>query len=139
MALRKVRARAPRLSPGERTAWPTTRWSASSIQMTMVGAPGFIVVLVGVRGRGRVEGGPQDAQCHPVGIDRQRRVQVQAAGYGMVPSPCVWLRRVKFRRAPSCMHSTVSCARIRRSVRSRWGSRMLSTVTAPPAGWSISR
>ena len=32
------------------------------------------------------------------------------------------------------MHSTVSCARIRRSVRSRWGSRMLSTVTDAVGG-----
>ena len=56
----------------------------------------------GVGGRGRVEGGPQHAQRHPVGVDRQRRMQVQAAGHGaglvrpMAPSPCVWSRRVKF-------------------------------------------
>ena len=36
----------------------------------------------GVRGRGRVEGGPQHAQRHPVGIDGQRRVQLQTAGHG---------------------------------------------------------
>ena len=37
---------------------------------------------LGIGGRGRVEGGPQHAQRHPVGIDRQRRVQVKAAGHG---------------------------------------------------------
>ena len=57
----------------------------------------------------------------------------------MAPSPCVRPRRVKFRRVPSWMHSTVSCACIRRSVRSRCGARMLPTVTALSAGWSISR
>ena len=105
-----------------------------------------LVFLVGVGGRGRVEGGPQHAQRHPVGVDRQRRMQVQARRATapvwfepMAPSPCVWSRRVKFRRVPSWMHSTVSCARIRRSVRSRCGSRMWSTVTALSAGWSISR
>ena len=43
---------------------------------------GRLAFLVSVRGRGRVEGGPQHAQRHPVGIDRQRGVQVQAAGHG---------------------------------------------------------
>ena len=33
-----------------------------------------------LRGRGGVEPGPQHPQRHPVGIDRKRRVQVQAAG-----------------------------------------------------------
>ena len=68
-----------------------------------------------------------------VGIDRQRRVQVQAAGHGRRglirtdgPQP---LRvaapgEVQAGARPVCI-STVSCARIRRSVRSR-GSRMLS-------------
>ncbi len=82
-------------------------------------------------GTGRVERGAQDAQRHAVGIDRQGRLQIQAAGHGAgliraddsVAS--VRLRRVKFRRVPSWMHSTV-IARIRRSVRSRWGARMFS-------------
>ena len=45
----------------------------------------------------------------------------------------VWLRRVKFRRVPSCMHSTVSCAHPSQGALAM-GSRMLSTVTAPSAG-----
>ena len=43
---------------------------------------GRLAFLVGVRERGRVEGGPQHAQRHPVGIDGQRRVQLQTAGHG---------------------------------------------------------
>ena len=39
-----------------------------------------LAFLLGFRGLGRVERRPQDPQRHPVGIDRQRRVQVQAAG-----------------------------------------------------------
>ena len=65
------------------------------------------------RGPGGVEASPQDAQRHPLGVDRQRRVQVQPAGHGagLVAADRAQSlrrpRRVKFSRVPSCIHSTI--------------------------------
>ena len=66
------------------------------------------------RGPGGVEASPQDAQRHPLGVDRQRRVQVQPAGHGAglvaadrAQSLRLAASRAKFSRVPSCIHSTI--------------------------------
>ena len=47
---------------------------------TVTALRGRLAFRLGVRGR--VEGGPQHAQRHPVGVDGQCRVQLQAARHG---------------------------------------------------------
>ena len=48
--------------------------------LARLGALGRLAGLIALRGRGRVEPGPQHPQRDPVGIERKGRVQVQAAG-----------------------------------------------------------